>query len=70
MHGLVQQLADLGADAEGREHRPVPRLANDLGLPDQLRVVVADLVRSASTAPSSELMQKAVASVDATALLL
>jgi hypothetical protein len=47
VHGLVQEIADLAADAEGQPHRPVPRLANDLALPDQLRVVVADLVRAA-----------------------
>ncbi|BCJ33031.1 hypothetical protein Athai_05340 [Actinocatenispora thailandica] len=43
LHALVQQLADLGADAEARPHQPVPRLDNDLALPDQLRVVAADL---------------------------
>jgi hypothetical protein len=46
MHALVQRLADRGADAEGRPRRPVPRLDNDLALPDQLRVVAADLVRA------------------------
>ncbi|GAA1746204.1 hypothetical protein [Luedemannella helvata] len=39
---LVQQLADLAADAESREPRAVPRLA-DVVLPDQLRVMVRDL---------------------------
>lgn len=43
MHGLLQRLADLAADAEGQPHRPVPRLDNMLGLPDQLRVIAADL---------------------------
>jgi hypothetical protein len=41
---LVQRLADLAADAEGQPRRPVPRLDNDLALPDQLRVVTADLL--------------------------
>lgn len=44
MHGLVQQLADLAADADGQPGRPVPRLESDLALPDQLRVVAFDLV--------------------------
>jgi hypothetical protein len=44
VHGLVQRLADLAADAEGEPRRPVPRLDSDLTLPDQLRVVTADLV--------------------------
>lgn len=43
MHALVQRLADLVASVEGREPLPVPRLSNDLALPDQLRVMVADL---------------------------
>jgi hypothetical protein len=44
MHDLVQQLADRTADAEGEPRRAVPRLDNDLALPDQLRVVAADAV--------------------------
>ncbi|MEE6257560.1 hypothetical protein [Plantactinospora sonchi] len=44
LHRLVQRLADLAADAEGQPRRAVPRLDNDLALPDQLRVVAADLV--------------------------
>ena len=43
MHALVQRLADMVASVEGREPLPVPRLSNDLALPDQLRVMVADL---------------------------
>jgi hypothetical protein len=43
VYALVQRLADLGADAEGRPHRPVPR-ENDLLLPDQLRVMTDDLL--------------------------
>jgi len=45
MHDLVQWLADRSAEAEGRPALPVPRLDNDLALPDQLRVVAADLRR-------------------------
>jgi hypothetical protein len=45
MHDLVQWLADRCAVAEGRRPLPVPRLDNDLALPDQLRVVAADLQR-------------------------
>lgn len=44
VHALVQRLADLGAEAEARAPRPVPRLDNDLALPDQVRVMVADLI--------------------------
>lgn len=40
---LVQLLADLGADAEGRPRRPVPR-EHDMILPDQLRVLADDLL--------------------------
>jgi hypothetical protein len=45
---LVQRLADLGAAAEGRLPRPVPRLDNELALPDQVRVMVRDLVAAGS----------------------
>jgi hypothetical protein len=50
MHALVQQVADLAAAAEGQPRRPVPRLDNDLALPDQLRVVAADLARAGDPA--------------------
>jgi hypothetical protein len=43
VHALVQRLADAAAAAEGRTPLPVPRLA-DTVLPDQIRVMVADLV--------------------------
>jgi hypothetical protein len=49
VHALVQHIADLAADAEGQPRRPVPRLDNDLALPDQLRVVSADLLAAAPT---------------------
>ena len=44
VHDLVQALADLGRAAEGLPRRPVPRLDNDLALPDQVRVMAADLL--------------------------
>jgi len=50
-HALAQRLADLAADAESAPHRPVPRLGNDLALPDQLRVLAADL--RAATPPAA-----------------
>jgi hypothetical protein len=54
VHELVQWLADRAADAEGEPRRPVPRLDNDLALPDQLRVVAADLAAVAEPASLSE----------------
>lgn len=44
VHALVQRIADRAAAAEGEPPRRVPRLDNDLVLPDQLRVVTADLL--------------------------
>ena len=41
---LVQRLAELSPAAAGRR---VPRLDNDLALPDQLRVVAADILTDA-----------------------
>jgi hypothetical protein len=49
VHGLVQEVADIAAAAEGQPRRKVPRLDNDAVLPDQLRVVAADLVAAAPT---------------------
>ena len=43
VYGLVQHLANLGADAENRPHRPVPR-EPDMVLPDQIRVMADDLL--------------------------
>jgi hypothetical protein len=43
MYALVQHVADLAAEGEGQPPRRVPRLSNDLALPDQLRVVARDL---------------------------
>jgi hypothetical protein len=67
VHRLVQQVANLAADAEGEPRRPVPRLDNDLALPDQLRVVAADLL--AANAPG-ELLTAAAAEVTATRKIL
>ena len=44
---LIQEIADAAAEAEGQPRREVPRLAPDTALPDQLRVVVADLIEAA-----------------------
>ncbi|GGK14721.1 hypothetical protein GCM10010124_04140 [Pilimelia terevasa] len=44
VHALAQRLADLAAETEGVPRRDLPRLANDLALPDQLRVVASDLL--------------------------
>ncbi|MBO4208839.1 hypothetical protein [Micromonospora echinofusca] len=63
VHRLVQEIANRAADAEGRPRRTVPRLDNDLALPDQLRVVSADLV--AAGAPAAVLAD-AAAEVTAT----
>ena len=60
-YGLVQRLADLGADAEGRPHRPVPRL-NDLVLADQLRVMADDLL---AAGPTDALLKLAADDVEA-----
>jgi hypothetical protein len=49
VHALLQRLADLAADAEGRPHRVVPR-PSDLILPDQLRVLADDLVAAPASA--------------------
>lgn len=44
VHALAQRLADLEASVTGRPVLPVPRLPNDLALPDQVRVMVLDLI--------------------------
>lgn len=46
VYELVQRIADLAAAAEGQPRRAVPRLDNDLALPDQLLVVTRDLLRA------------------------
>ncbi|GGQ65516.1 hypothetical protein [Couchioplanes azureus] len=62
VHGLVQRLADLGAEAERRPPREVPREA-DTTLPDQLRVMTDDLL--AAPAPD-DLLSRAAEAVRAT----
>ncbi|GIF06518.1 hypothetical protein [Actinoplanes siamensis] len=57
---LVQQLADLGAEAERRAPRQVPRI-HDLVLADQLRVVADDIL---AAEPAEELLARATAAVD------
>lgn len=49
MHALVQDLADIAADAEGQPRRPVPRLPNDMQLSDQLQVIGLDLLEAKLT---------------------
>ena len=60
VHTLIQRLADLGADAERRERRPVSR-EHDMVLPDQL-VVIADDLLAADPAPAD--LTAATAAVD------
>jgi hypothetical protein len=64
MFALVQRLADVCAAAEDRVPRPVPRLDNDLALPDQLKVMVVDLLMA--DAPAT-VLQAAAADIEATA---
>jgi hypothetical protein len=61
---LVQRLADVAADAEHRPRRTVPRLEHDLALPDQVRVMVADLLASGVPADT---LQHAATAIDTTA---
>ncbi|WP_433537068.1 hypothetical protein ACQPZK_04450 [Micromonospora sp. CA-249363] len=63
VHRLVQEVANLAADAEGQPRRTVPRLDNDLALPDQLRVVTADLL---AAGPDAKVLARAAAEVTAT----
>ncbi|MGA8117409.1 MAG: hypothetical protein WCA46_27550 [Actinocatenispora sp.] len=60
MHTLVQRIAELAADAEAVDRRPVPRLDNDLALPDQLAVVSTDLT---AAAPSTSVLAAADAAL-------
>jgi hypothetical protein len=50
VYALVQHLADLTADAEHRDRRPVPR-EPDVVLPDQLRVMSDDLLAASPDQP-------------------
>jgi hypothetical protein len=66
MYALVQRVADLAADAEGQPRRRVPRLDNDLALPDQLRVMAQDLAATGNEAAigrARELVAVAAASI-------
>jgi hypothetical protein len=54
VYELVQGVADRAADAEGQPRRVVPRLTSDLALPDQLRVVAADLLTFADPPACAE----------------
>jgi hypothetical protein len=54
VYALVQRLADACAEAEGRTALVVPRLA-DTVLPDQLRVMVADLV---AASPGADVLDR------------
>ncbi|QDY06582.1 hypothetical protein FJK98_04850 [Micromonospora sp. HM134] len=63
VHKLVQEVAELAADAEGGPRRDVPRLAHPMALPDQLRVVTADLV---AAGPPEAVLAGAAALVAAT----
>ena len=46
VHHLAQSLADRAALLEAGPRRALPRLDSDLGMPDQLAVTAADLVRA------------------------
>lgn len=68
IHDLVQRIADATADVEGTPRRAVPRLDNDLALPDQLRVVAADAL--AAGADRSDVLADLTSAVRATASAL
>lgn len=60
LYDLVQVLADLGAEAESRPPQAVPRLANDLALPDQLWVVATDLAAATPPPPLTHRAESAL----------
>jgi hypothetical protein len=62
VHALAQRLADLEASATGRQDRAVPRLDNDLVLPDQVRVTARDLL---AARPSEDTLAAALDAVTA-----
>jgi hypothetical protein len=67
VHALAQRLADLEASVTGRPVLPVPRLPNDLALPDQVRVMVLDLI---AARPDPSVLETALDAVtEARALL-
>ncbi|GIE28821.1 hypothetical protein Ait01nite_018660 [Actinoplanes italicus] len=57
---LVQQLEDLGAEAEKRPARPVPHI-HDLVLRDQIRVLADDLL---AAAPPADVLDRATTAVE------
>jgi hypothetical protein len=59
VYALVQRLADVGADAEGQPRRPVPR-EHDMILPDQIRVMTADLL---TAEPEPALLKRAATDI-------
>jgi hypothetical protein len=67
VHALAQRLADLEASVTGRPVRPVPRLPNDLALPDQIRVMVLDLI---AARPDPSVLVTALTAVTETRALL
>jgi hypothetical protein len=60
MHALVQALADIAADAEGQPRRPVPRLPNDMQLPDQLQVIGLDLLEAPLSTEQRDAAEQAI----------
>jgi hypothetical protein len=62
VHALAQRLADLEAAATGHTGRPLPRLDNDLVLPDQIRVTTRDLL---AADPTPALVAEALDAVSA-----
>jgi hypothetical protein len=62
MHALIQELADIAADAEGQPRRPVPWLPNDMQLPDQLQVIGLDLLEFESKL-TGEQQERALAAI-------
>ncbi|GAA5195287.1 hypothetical protein GCM10023322_61690 [Rugosimonospora acidiphila] len=60
MHALAQRLADIEAGVTGHPRHEVPRLANDLVLPDQVRVTARDLL---AARPSAEVFAEAARAV-------
>jgi hypothetical protein len=67
VYGLAQRLADAAADVEGAPRR-VPRLDNDLALPDQLRVLTADVLAADAARP--EVLEVLASEVRATGAAL
>jgi hypothetical protein len=68
VHLLTQRLADAAADAERRPRRTVPRLGSVLALPDQVRVLAADVLAAGDAPPAA--LAALVAEVRSTAAAL